>query len=68
MGISGHSEKPKPFSSDCLVIENQKSIANAAVFFNFLGEINIKDQVFTICRFINAIALSFLKEFIVGFS
>ena len=33
MGISDHWGKPKPFSSDCLVTENQKSIANAAIFF-----------------------------------
>ena len=33
MGISDHWGKPKTFSSDCLVTENQKqSIANAAIF------------------------------------
>ena len=30
--ISDHWEKPKPFSNGCLVTENQKSIANAAIF------------------------------------
>ena len=32
VGISDHCGKPKLFSRDCLVTENQKSIANAAIF------------------------------------
>ena len=32
VGISDHWGEPKQFSSDCLVTENQKSIANAAIF------------------------------------
>ena len=32
VGISDHWGKPKPFSNGCLVTENQKSIANAAIF------------------------------------
>ena len=32
MGISDRGGKPKPFSSDCLVTENQKNIANVAIF------------------------------------
>ena len=35
VGISDHLEKPKPFPNDCLVTENQKSIANAAIFWTF---------------------------------
>ena len=35
VGISDHWGKPKPFSSNCLVKENQKSIANAAIFWTF---------------------------------
>ena len=31
MGISDHLGKPKTFSSDCLVTETKKSIANAAI-------------------------------------
>ena len=34
-GISDHWGKPKPFSNDCLVTENQKSIANSAIFWTF---------------------------------
>ena len=30
--IFDHLGKPKTFSSDCLVTENQKSLANAAIF------------------------------------
>ena len=36
VGITDHRGKPKPFSSDCLVTENQRSIANAALFWTFL--------------------------------
>ena len=46
VGISDHWGKPKPFSNDCLVTENQKSTANGAIFLNFLRE--IKDQVYKI--------------------
>ena len=35
VGISDHWGKPGPFSSDCLVTENQKSVANAAIFWTF---------------------------------
>ena len=35
VGISGHLGKLKAFSSDCLVTENQKNIANAAIFWTF---------------------------------
>ena len=35
VGISDHWGKLKPFSNDCLVTENQKSIANAAIFWTF---------------------------------
>ena len=35
VGISDHWGKPKPFSNDCLVTENEKSIANAAIFWTF---------------------------------
>ena len=34
-GISDHWGKPKPFSNDYLVTENQKSIANAAIVWTF---------------------------------
>ena len=51
MGISDRWGKPKPFSSDRLVTENEKSVANAAIFLT-------KGQVFTIWRFINAFTLS----------
>ena len=32
VGISDHLGKRKPFSNDCLATENQKSLANAAIF------------------------------------
>ena len=32
VGFSDHCGKPKPFSNHGLVTENQKSIANAAIF------------------------------------
>ena len=35
VGISDQWGKPKPFSNDCLVTENQKSIANSAIFWTF---------------------------------
>ena len=35
VGISDHWGKLKPFSNGCLVTENQKSIANAAIFWTF---------------------------------
>ena len=56
MGISDHFGKPKPFSSDSLVTENQKSIAKCCNFPNFLRE--IKEQVFTIDICILAFTLS----------
>ena len=40
MGISDNWAKPKPFSNDCLVTENRKSIANAAIFFIELSQRN----------------------------
>ena len=46
VGISDHWGKPKPFSNDCLVTENQKMHSQCCNFLNFLRE--IKDQVFTI--------------------
>ena len=57
--ISDHWGKPKPFSSDFLVTENQKSTTNAAIFLNFLKE--IKDQVLQFDVFINAFTLSHLN-------
>ena len=48
MGISGHLEKPKPFSNDCLVNKNQID-SKCCNFLSFLKE--IKDKVFTIRRF-----------------
>ena len=35
VGFSDLWGKPKPFPNDCLVTENQKSIANAAIFWTF---------------------------------
>ena len=35
VGISDHLGKPKPFSNDCLVTENQKSKADSAIFWIF---------------------------------
>ena len=49
VGISDHWGKPNPFSNGCMVTENQKSIANAAIFLNFLRE--LQDKVITIWRF-----------------
>ena len=59
MGISDHWGKPKPFSNDCLVTENQKSIANAAIFSSFSEKLRTKFSQFDV--FTNAFTLSSLN-------
>ena len=55
MGISDHVGKLKPFSNDCLVTENQKSIANAAFFGTFSEKLRTKFSQFDV--FTNAFTL-----------
>ena len=48
MGISDHWGKPKPFSNDCLVTENQKSTANDAIFRTFSEKFRTKFSQFDV--------------------
>ena len=56
MGSSDHWGKPKTFSSDCLVTENQNSIANAAICV--FSQRNKGPIILQFDVFINAFTLS----------
>ena len=51
VGISDHWGKPKPFSTDCLVTENQKSIANGAILWTFSEKNRTKFSQFDVFNF-----------------
>ena len=66
MGISDHLGKPKPFSNDCLVTENQKSIANAAI--SELSQRNKGPSFHNLTFLLMLLRYRILTVFLVGFS